>query len=628
VERTLSQHIYRFGPYDLSLGDAELRRNGIRLKLQEQPFRILCALLEHPGELVTREQLRQQLWEEGTFVDFEHGLNTAIKKIRDVLNDDADTPRYIETIPRRGYRFLASVETVGAVLTHPPAAESRREPKLQKLSARRLISRTTLLAGVVAIALLAAVAVWLWKRNPPTAAAHGRVMLAVLPFQNLSSDASQDYFAEGMTEELITHLGRWNPERLGVIARTSTDAYKSANKSVAQVGRELGVDYVVEGSARHEGKQVRIAAQLIQVRDQTHLWAKEYDRDEQNILALQDEVAADVAGEISVKLSPRTKMSTQTLDLEAHEDFLKGQHQWNQLNCRGFEAALPAFERAVRRDARFALAQAWLAATYYKLGDFKCRPEQEMLRSAKQTALKAIQLDPELGKAHAVLGIVTSQYDWDWATAERELKLATELDPNDAIAHTWYAAVSCEIGRQDLCLAEIKKARELDPVALITNAVNAYLLYFLHRYDEALAELNKTQALYPNSSAPYFLTAMMYERKGEYAKAIDGYLKGRALDGEPSATLDRYRMAVTREGWRGYWKEGLRDAAAQSPADHCGTVETHARLGDKEQVLQLLESGYREHCGYMTSLKVDPIYDFVRSDPRFQAALKQVGFPD
>ena len=626
---SLSARIYRFGPFELSLEGAELRKNGIHLKLQEQPFRILCALLEHPGELVTREQLRQQLWAEGTFVDFEHGLNTAVKKIRDVLSDDADTPRYIETIPRRGYRFLASVEAGSAALAPPAEPESAPEPKCQELSPPRLIpGRTTLLAGVVAIALLAGVGGWLWRRTSSAANTKARVMLAVLPFDNLGPDASQDYFAEGMTEELITQLGRWNPERLGVIARTSTDPYKHAGKSVAQVGRELGVDYVVEGSARREGNKVRIAAQLIEVRDQTHLWAKQYDRDERSVLALQNDVAADVASEISVTLSPRTKISTQAVDPLAHEDFLKGQHYWNQLNCRGFEAALPAFESAVQRDAKFALAQAWLAATYYKLGDFKCKPGREMLRRAKEAALKAIQLDPELGKAHAVLGIVTSEQEWNWATAEQELELATRLDPDDAIGHTWYAAVSCEIGRQELCLTEMKRAHDLDPVALITNAVNAYLLYFLHRYDDALAGLNKTKELYPNSSAPYFLMAMMYERKGEYRKATDGYIKGRAIEGEPAAALDPYRMAVAREGWKGYWREGLRDELTRNSADHCALMEAYAHLGDKEQVLDLLESGYREHCGYMTALKADPLYDFVRAEPRFQAVLRQMGFPD
>jgi len=272
-------------------------------------------------------------------------------------------------------------------------------------------------------------------------------MLAVLPFDNLSSDRSQDYLTEGMTEELITQLGRWNPERLGVIARTSTDLYKGANKSVAEVGRQLSVDYIVEGSARRNGDQVRITAQLIQVRDQTHLWAKEYDRDEHNLLALENEVATDVADEIKVKLSANTKAEIRPVDAQAHEAYLKGRHYWNQLSCKAFENALPLFENAVQRDPNFALADASLAETYYKEYEFGCRPAEEVIPKAKQAALRAIQLDDQLGEAHAALGVIANGFDWNWVTAEQELKLATELSPNNAIAHSWYM-VNSSSGRR------------------------------------------------------------------------------------------------------------------------------------------------------------------------------------
>jgi TolB-like protein len=345
----------------------------------------------------------------------------------------------------RGYRFIAAVETNSR---EPHASEQTATTHLAHSAAQqRSIGRTAFLTGAIGIIVIATVLPVLWKRTAGPVSRHSKILLAVLPFDNLSSDRSQDYLTEGMTEELITQLGRWNPERLGVIARTSTDLYKGANKSVAEVGRQLSVDYIVEGSARRNGDQVRITAQLIQVRDQTHLWAKEYDRDEHNLLALENEVATDVADEIKVKLSANTKAEIRPVDAQAHEAYLKGRHYWNQLSCKAFENALPLFENAVQRDPNFALADASLAETYYKEYEFGCRPAEEVIPKAKQAALRAIQLDDQLGEAHAALGVIANGFDWNWVTAEQELKLATELSPNNAIAHSWYM-VNSSSGRR------------------------------------------------------------------------------------------------------------------------------------------------------------------------------------
>ena len=437
--------VLRFGTFEVDLSSGELRHRGVKLKVQEQPFRVLAALLEQPGEVVTREQLRARLWSSDTFVDFEHSLNASIKKLRQALRDDAACPHFIETLPKRGYRFIAAVETNSRA---PQASEQTATTHLAHPAARwRSIGRTAFLTGAIGIIVIATVLPVLWKRVAGPVSRHSKIMLAVLPFDNLSSDRSQDYLTEGMTEELITQLGRWNPERLGVIARTSTDLYKGANKSVAEVGRQLSVDYIVEGSARRNGDQVRITAQLIQVRDQTHLWAKEYDRDEHNLLALENEVATDVADEIKVKLSANTKAEIRPVDAQAHEAYLKGRHYWNQLSCKAFEIALPLFENAVQRDPNFALADASLAETYYKEYEFGCRPAEEVIPKAKQAALRAIQLDDQLGEAHAALGVIANGFDWNWVTAERELKLATELSPNNAIAHSWYM-VNSSSGRR------------------------------------------------------------------------------------------------------------------------------------------------------------------------------------
>ena len=618
--------VLRFGAFEVDLSSGELRHRGVKLKVQEQPFRVLAALLEQPGEVVTREQLRARLWSSDTFVDFEHSLNASIKKLRQALRDDAACPHFIETLPKRGYRFIAAVETNSrashaseqTATTHLPHPAGRR----------RSTGRAAFLTGAIGIIVIATALPVLWKRAARPVSRHSKIMLAVLPFDNLSSDRSQDYLTEGMTEELITQLGRWNPELLGVIARTSTDLYKGANKSVAEVGRQLSVDYIVEGSARRDGDQVRITAQLIQVRDQTHLWAKEYDRDEHNILALENEVATDVADEIKVKLSASTKSEIRPVDAQAHEAYLKGRHYWNQLSCKAFENALPLFENAVQRDPNFALADASLADTYYKEYEFGCRPAEEVIPKAKQAALKAIQLDDQLGEAHAALGVIANGFDWNWVTAERELKLATELSPNNAIAHSWYGALLCQFGEWRRCFAEQRAAKQLDPVAEITNNIAAYMLYLNRRYDDAIEAWRGSLELHPNAVLALWGIASAYEQKGDHVRAAETYLDVEQTGGTSAAALKRLRAAIQRGGLKEYWKEMIRRGAEHNPPDRCSMIDNYAHLHDRQQTLNFLEDGYLEHCRGMARLKVDPAYDFVRSEPRFQAVLKKMAFPN
>jgi len=618
--------VLRFGAFEVDLSSGELRHGGVKLKVQEQPFRVLAALLEQPGEVVTREQLRARLWSSDTFVDFEHSLNASIKKLRQALRDDAACPHFIETLPKRGYRFIAAVETNSRA---PQASEQTATTHLAHPAARwRSIGRTAFLTGAIGIIVIATVLPVLWKRVAGPVSRHSKIMLAVLPFDNLSSDRSQDYLTEGMTEELITQLGRWNPERLGVIARTSTDLYKGANKSVAEVGRQLSVDYIVEGSARRDGDQVRITAQLIQVRDQTHLWAKEYDRDEHNLLALENEVATDVADEIKVKLSANTKAEIRPVDAQAHEAYLKGRHYWNQLSCKAFEIALPLFENAVQRDPNFALADASLAETYYKEYEFGCRPAEEVIPKAKQAALRAIQLDDQLGEAHAALGVIANGFDWNWVTAERELKLATELSPNNAIAHSWFGALLCQFGEWQRCFAEQRVAKQLDPVAEITNNLAAYMLYLNRRYDDAIEAWRGSLELHPNAALALWGIAGAYEQQGDDVKAAETYLTVEQTGGTSAAALKRLRAAIQRGGLKEYWKEMIRRGAEHNPPDRCSMIDNYAHLHDRQQTLNFLEDGYLEHCRGMVRLKVDPAYDFVRSEPRFQAVLKKMAFPN
>jgi TolB-like protein/DNA-binding winged helix-turn-helix (wHTH) protein len=624
VQQTNAVHL-QFGPFELDLQALELKKRGHRLKLGPHPVKVLALLASRPGELVTREELQRAVWGQGTFIDFELGLNFCIRQLRATLDDDAETPRYVQTVPRRGYRFIAPLRANGAPVRLPKVIAT---PPPGPVPSRRLpVGRTALFGGAVIFMIAAVTGFMLWK-NSGAPSTPSRVMLAVLPFDNLSSNPSQDYLAEGMTEELITQLGKWNPERLGVIARTSSDLYKGARKNVAQVGRELAVDYVVEGSARRDANLVRITAQLIRVRDQTHLWAKEYDRDERNILALENDVATDVADEIRVKLAPGARIEVQRVDAQAHEAYLKGQHYWNLLSCQGFGQALPLFKDAVQHDANFAVAYASLADTYYKQYEFGCRPAEEVIPKAKQSALRAVQLDDQLGEAHAAVGLIASQYDWDWDRGERELKLATELSPNNAIAHSWRGAVLCELGEWQRCYAEQKKANELDPVALITNNIAAFMLYLDHRYDDAIDAWQKSLELHRNDAGTLWGIARAYEEKGDGFKAAETYIRVDELDGRPAAELERFRAAIQRDGVKGYWNEQLHLAVRGKPSDSCDMIEIYAHLGDRQQTLDYLERAYSQHCQGMARLNIEPLYDFVRSEPRLRAVLRKMQFPN
>jgi len=622
-----SPRIVRFGPFRLDLRDGDLYKNGLTVKLQGQPIQVLVFLVKHPGEVVSREILREELWPEGTFIDFDQGLNTAVNKIREALGDSADSSRFIETHARRGYRFIA-----------PVTEEIREEPGAGPTEEATIVVRWGqthfLIAGVVLVALLVLSGYFLRRHLAPRASpTGGKVMLAVLPFLNLSSDASQEYLSDGLTEEMITQLGSADPKRLGVIARTSAMKYKTTNEDVHQIGTELGVDYVLEGSVRREGDRVRISAQLIQVRDQTHLWAANYERDAHDTLALETVVANAIADQVERTLSPpyppALRANVHPVNPEAYDLYLKGRFYWNQRTEPGFWKAIESFQRAVDKDPSYARAYAGLADCYILLGPNDIQHATQIYPLAKAAALKALQLDDALAEAHASLAFVTLLYDWDPAQAEKEFRRAIELDPNYPTAHHWYAYDLVAMERSDEAVAEIRRALELDPLSPIVNTDVGQILFLARRSDEAIAQCRKAIALDPQFLQAYWYLGLLYDQKGMYDQAFDAFL--RAIPGPPDSPQGAAIRAAYRDsGINGYWKERIAMLERQSKVRYVSPYTfavSYAVMGEKEKALEDLRQAYEERYPSMVFVKIEPVFDNLREDSRYEELLHRIGLP-
>ena len=456
----------RFGVFEVDLRAGELRKHGLRVRLQEQPFQVLAMLLKHGGEVVTREELQKELWPADTFVDFDHGLNKAINKIRDALSDSAESPRFVETVARRGYRFLAEVRVVdpAPVRSSEPAIEAPFQSQDRAALSGELAAHKRLgpsvgwrISGSVVVLLLVILTAWAFhSRNRPSPVIRS---LAVLPLESLSGDASQDYFADGMTDELINDLGQISALR--VISRTSVMSYKRARKPLPQIARELNVDAVVEGTVLRSGEQVRITAQLIQASDDKHLWSLSYEGDLRDTLALQNQVARTIAEQIRISLNPQEQAALRNMRVvnpEAYVSYLTGRYFWNKRTADGLKAAAAYFTQSTDDDPSYARAYSGLADTYALLGDWQygVMTPKEALPKAKAAAIKALQLDSALGEAHNSLAFCLDGFDWDFESAEKEFRQAIELNPGYATAHHWYAWHLSLVGRNSEALAEMK----------------------------------------------------------------------------------------------------------------------------------------------------------------------------
>ncbi len=620
--------VLRFGAFELDPTSGELRKAGHPVKLQPQPSKVLALLVSRAGQLVTRAEIQQEVWGKETYVDFEHGLNFCIRQIRAALGDDTDTPRYIGTVPRRGYRFLAPVTRADGTMAFPVPVGTI-SGLVGPLARRRFVWLAVTL--VTAVLLVAAYVAWLRFRpgaRPPA----GKIILAVLPFENLSGQPEENYFSEGLTDELITQLGSLDPERLAVIARASARKYKDAPQALKQAGGALAVDYILEGSVLRTRDRLRIHAQLVEVRTQTYLWAKSLEVSVRDILAVQGEVAQAIATEIHLTLTPQQRARLalwRPVDPKAYEAYLKGRYFWNKRTEEGFLKARKYFEQAIEDDPSYPLAYVGLADAYLGLGEYGVLPLREAMPRAKAAAMKALEMDDTLAEAHATLVGIRCDFDWDWAAAEREFKRAIELNPGYATAHQWYAEYLLWMGRFDESKAEMKRAQELDPLSLIINRNAGLPLFFERKYDQAIEHFRKSLEMDPNFWAGHLILGWTYEQKGEFSQAIAEYQTARQLT-DSTLVFAHLAHAYALSGKRREAGKLLVELKAKSKQRYVSPLEIamiYAGLGEKDQTFAWLEKGYEGRSDWMAQLRVDPRWDHLRSDPRFQDLLRRVGLP-
>jgi len=620
------QRRLRFGIFEADLQTGELRKRGARVRIQEQPFQVLAVLLARPGELVTRDELQRTVWAADTFVDFDHGLNKAINKIREALGDSAESPRFVETVARRGYRFIADVAVVDLESASPVAGAAVDKPKA---STHWSWHRTMIAAGV-ALALASAIAAgWLVQSRGRPAALHS---LAVLPLENLSGDASQEYFADGMTGQLIASLGQISALR--VISRTSVMGYKGARKPLPQIARELNVDAVIEGSIVRSGGRVRITAQLIDAAADKHLWAQSYDGDLRDTLALQSRVAREIADEIRVNVRPTElaalRRNARAVNADAYEAYLKGRYFWNKRTADGLSKARQYFDEAVAKAPDYAPAYSGLADTYALLGDWQygVMTPKEALPAAKAAAIKALALDNTLGEAHTSLGFVLSGFDWDWPSADKEFRQAIDLNPGYATAHHWYAWHLSLMGRHAEAIAEMNKARGLDPLSLIINADLAEVLLIAHFYDESVRQSRKTIDIDPAFAFAHNQLAEAYLQQHLRDQAIAEFQKAVRLSGGSAICTANLARAYAASDRRSDAEELLAALKQRSNSVYSNAAEiamVYAALGDQAQAMAWLQRGFDDR--FNPGVLLRPGFDALRDDARFRAMVSKVGLP-
>src|SRR5579864_3911984 len=638
--------VVRFGTYEVSLQSGEVRKAGLRIRVQQQPMKLLEILLEHPGEVVTREELRSRVWPNESFGDFDQALNIAIGKLRSALGDSAENPRFIETLPKRGYRFIADVSVLDAdarpkrpqfVAEDPHGSQEKKTEPGHTLQGAGLAAASKpwlwmtrrVIVALAFVLSLSILSVWFLRSRGPAPA--GIRSLAVLPLENLSGDASQSYFADGMTDELITDLAQISALR--VISRTSVMVYKGARKPLPQIAHELNVDAVVEGTVLRSGDQVRITAQLIEASTDKHLWSQSYEGELRDTLALQSRVASAIADQIRISLTPQEQAalkSVKVVNPEAYKSYLKGRYFWNKRTADSLKAALAYFNQAIEQDPKFAQAYSGLADTYALLGDWQyavMRPK-EAFPKAKAAAIKALELDSTLGEAHNSLAFVLDAFDWNLDAAGKEFQRAMELNPGYATAHHWYAWHLSLLGRFDEAITEMKKAESLDPLSLIINADLAELLVIAHSYDESIRQSRKTIEMDPNFALAHNQLAQAFLQEHMYDEAVAELRKAVQLSGGSPTCIANLACAFVASGKRNEAAKLLGDLKNRSNPGYSNASEIatiYAALGDTNQAMDWLEKGYEER--FNPGVLLRPGFDSLRSDSRFQDLVHRVGLP-
>jgi TolB-like protein/Tfp pilus assembly protein PilF len=585
-----ASRVFRFDVFELDTHAGELRKRGVKLRLQGQPLQVLATLLNRPGDLVTREELRAQIWRSDTFVDFDHSLHNAIARLRETLGDSAESPRYIETLPRRGYRFIAPVDGI-------PAQPVTSLP----------------------------------SRGGAPAGRDRIQSLAVLPLEDLSGYAGEDYFADSMTEAVITSLAKI--KALRVISRTSAMQYKGARKSLRQIARELNVDAVLEGSVLRSGERIRINAQLIRASTDHHLWAESYERDYRDILALQSEIAREVASQIQILLTPEERErlgEVRRINPEAHELYLKARYFWNKRTEENVRKALAFFHQAIDRDPTYAEGYVGLGDCYNILGYYNALAPLEAYPKGKAAALKALELDRSLAEAHASLGVVHRDFDWDWPGADSEFQRAIELNPNSVEAHHWRGTLLSMLSRPTEAIEEKNHALAIDPLSVVVRTDLARVLYFARDYDAALEQFHASLDMDPTFGSAYLWLANAYQQKGHYGQALDALKKGLELFGHSPFARARTAHGYALAGDHARARAVLKDLQVFSGHQYVSTYDLaliYLGLGDLDRAFRCLHTAFEQRSLWLGYLNVEPQLDALRGDPRFDELRQRVGLP-
>ena len=566
--QSLQSRVIGFGVYEVDVRARELRKHGVKIKLQEKPFAALIALLERDGELVTREELSKKLWAADTFVDFDHSLGGAIHKLRLALNDTAKNPRFIETLAGRGFRLIVPV----------------RKTAWEKSESRKRV-------------------------------------LAVLPLENLEKDLEQEYFADGLTEEMISQLGRISPATLGVIARASAMRYKHTTKAVKQIGTELGVDFLVEGTVRRSGNRLRISVELIQVSDETQLWSSTYDRPVKNVFLIQAEVARQIAHALTLELVPQQgKQRLSDANLKAYELYLQGRYHWEKRTEEGFSTGFELFRRAVDADPSYELPYLGLADSYAVFGFYGTLPPKDAYEKAKSAALTALKINEQLPEAHSALAFATLEYDWDWAAAEREHRRAIEINPNCATAYHWYGLNLTQVGRFKEALTALEKASELDPLSVAVPTQIGWLMYFSRRYEQAITKLRGAIESDPQFALAHYFLGMTLTQHGMYPEAIRELQQAVQLTVEHPACVGALALAYALCGKRPEWQKNFDKLKSLSERRHVSPYYFAYALmasNESDKIIEWLEKAYDERSGWLIYSRIEPAFDKLRPDPRF-----------
>ena len=586
----------------------EVRTNGVTIRLSAQPLQILLLLLERPGELITRDEIRERLWPAGTFVDFDTGLNSGVKRLREALGDSAEHPQIIETLPRRGYRLIAAVE----------------EPQLETAHARWWKTKAALGAAILLLSVVIVGAAFRFGRPVVP-----RIdSIAVLPFANLSGDRQQDYFADGMTDALIAELAQLRDLR--VISRTSIMQYKDSKKPLPQIARELNVDAILEGSVIRSGQKVHTTAQVIHAGTDRHLWTRTYQRDVGDVTIFERELARDVAGALRRESRPlESSGSAVRVNPQAYESYLRSHFAAGRQSVDGLMQAIAYAQDAIAKQPDFAPAHAACARFYYESAFVGPSP-QDSVRKAESAARKALQLDETLPLAHIILGQVLYRFHWNWVAAEAQLRRAVELSPSDSDAHRSYSVFLVMQDRSAAAVTSAQRAIALDPLSLQARQDLGRALRAARRYDEAIDSYRKALEIEPTNPRAHYHLGRTYLVAGKATEATAAL--------ETAVKLSKRNLRYLTYLGYAYGKTGrLDDARAilqelerrsgEQYVSPMGWALVHAGLGDTRATLDLLEEAYRQRAFELTEAREFAAFEYLYADPRFQELMRRVGLP-